>query len=39
LVYVVEDWGAMKEHAGHGQGYYQILSSEKGIEVRIKQPG
>ena len=36
LVYLVEDWGAMKEHVGHGQGYYQIVSSGKGIEVRIK---
>jgi hypothetical protein len=36
LVYVVEDWETVEEHAGHGQGYYQVFPRGKGMEVRIK---
>jgi hypothetical protein len=36
LVYVVEDWETIEEYADHKQGYYQVLSRDEGVEVRVK---
>jgi hypothetical protein len=35
LVYVVEDWETIEEYAGDKQGFYQILSGGKGVEIRV----
>jgi len=35
LVNLVEDWEVLEEYAGDKQGFYQILYSAKGIEIRI----
>jgi len=35
LVYVVEDWEIIEEYAGDKQGFYQILSGGKGVEIRV----
>jgi len=35
LVNLVEDWEALEEYAGDKQGFYQILYSAKGVEIRL----
>jgi len=32
---LVEDWEVLEEYAGDKQGYYQILYSAKGVEIRV----
>jgi hypothetical protein len=32
---LVEDWETIEEYAGDKQGFYQILSGEKDIELRL----
>ena len=32
---MVEDWEVLEEDAGDKKGYYQILYSAKGVEVRV----
>ena len=36
LVYIVEDWDVVKEYANHKDGFYQIISSGDGEEIRLK---
>jgi len=36
LVYIVEDWDVVKEYACHKEGFYQIISSGDGEEIRLK---
>jgi hypothetical protein len=35
LVTLVEDWEVLESYAGDKQGYYQVLSSDGSVEVRI----
>ena len=35
MVNLVEDWEVLEEYAGDKQGYYQILYSAKGVEIRV----
>jgi len=35
LVNLVEDWEIIEEYAGDKQGFYQILSGGKGVEIRL----
>ena len=35
MVNLVEDWEVLEEYAGDKQGYYQILYSANGVEVRV----
>jgi hypothetical protein len=35
LVNLVEDWEVLEEDAGDKKGYYQILYSAKGVEIRV----
>jgi hypothetical protein len=35
LVNLVEDWEIVEEYAGDKQGFYQILSGGKGVEIRL----
>jgi len=35
LVNLVEDWQNIEEYAGDKQGFYQILSGGKGVEIRV----
>jgi len=35
LVNLVEDWEVLQEYAGDKQGYYQVLSTDGAIEVRV----
>lgn len=35
MVFVVEDWEALKEYAGDKQGFYQILAVENGVQIRV----
>jgi hypothetical protein len=35
LVNLVEDWETIEEYAGDKQGFYQILSGEKDVELRL----
>ena len=35
MVNLVEDWETIEEYAGDKQGFYQILSGEKDIELRL----
>ena len=36
LVFIVEDWDIVKEYACHKDGFYQIISSGEGEEIRLK---
>ena len=35
MVNLVEDWINLEEYAGDKQGFYQILSGEGGVEIRV----
>jgi len=35
LVNLVEEWEVLEEYAGDKRGFYQILYSAKGVEVRV----
>ena len=35
MVNLVEDWEVLEEYAGDKQGYYQILYSATGVEIRV----
>jgi hypothetical protein len=35
LVNLVENWEVLQEYAGDKQGYYQVLSTDGAIEVRV----
>ena len=35
MVNLVEDWENIEEYAGDKQGFYQILSGGKGVEIRL----
>ena len=35
MVNLVEDWEIMEEYAGDKQGFYQILSAGKDVELRL----
>jgi len=35
LVNLVDDWEVLEEYAGDKQGYYQVLSTDGTIEIRI----
>ena len=35
MVNLVEDWEIIEEYAGDKQGFYQILSGGKGVEIRV----
>ena len=36
MVYIVEDWDVVKEYAYHKDGFYQVISSGEGEEIRVK---
>ncbi len=35
MVNLVEDWEVLQEYAGDKQGYYQVLSTDGTVELRI----
>lgn len=35
MVNLVENWEVLQEYAGDKQGYYQVLSTDGAIEVRV----
>ena len=35
MVNLVEDWEVLQEYAGDKQGYYQVLSTDGVVEVRV----
>jgi len=35
LVNLVEDWETLEGYAGDKQGYYQVLSNDGSVEVRV----
>ena len=35
MVNLVEDWINLEEYAGDKQGFYQILSGEREVEIRV----
>lgn len=35
MVNLVDDWEVLEEYAGDKQGYYQVLSTDGTIEIRI----
>ena len=35
MVYIVEDWNAMKKYAEDKQGFYQVLAVEEGVQIRV----
>jgi hypothetical protein len=36
LVNIIEDWDALAEYAGEKLGFYQILSNDGIIEIRVQ---
>ena len=35
MVNLVEDWEVLEQYAGDKQGYYQVLSNDGTIEIRL----
>lgn len=36
LVNIIEDWGVLEEYAGEKLGFYQLLSNDGIIEIRVQ---
>lgn len=36
MVNIIEDWGVLEEYAGEKLGFYQLLSNDGNIEVRVQ---
>jgi len=37
MVNLVEDWKILAEYSGDKQGLYQILESDKNVEIRVSK--